>query len=83
LIAGPNSFQKPAYFSFWFSARSSSIDSTRLVEPSRMAFTSRLSCSSSRDTLSGRSELSITPFTKRRYEGISDCASSMMNTRFT
>ena len=49
---------------------SSSIDSTRLVEPSRMAFTSRLSCSSSRETLSGRSALSITPLTKRRYTGI-------------
>ena len=51
---------------FCFLARSSSIDSTRLVLPSRIALTSRLSCSSSRLTLSGRSAESITPLTKRR-----------------
>jgi hypothetical protein len=49
-------------------ARSSSIDSTRLVLPSRIARTSRLSCSSSRLTLSGRSAESMTPLTKRRYD---------------
>jgi hypothetical protein len=48
-----------------------------------MAFTSRLSCSSSRLTFSGRSALSITPLTKRRYTGISASASSMMKTRLT
>ena len=48
-----------------------------------MALTSRLSCSNSRLTFSGRSAESITPLTKRRYTGISASASSMMNTRFT
>ena len=66
----PKSFQNAAYFSFSaassLSARLSSIDSTRLVEPSRIALTSRLSWSSSRETLSGRSLESITPLTKRR-----------------
>ena len=55
----PKSFQNAAYLAFSaassLSASASSIDSTRLVEPSRIAFTSRLSCSSSRETLSGRS----------------------------
>ncbi|MCY1533443.1 hypothetical protein D9M68_687680 [compost metagenome] len=57
--------------------------STRRVLPSRIAFTSRLSCSSSRLTLSGRSAESTTPLTQRRYEGISASASSMMKTRRT
>ena len=48
------------------SASDSSMLSTRLVEPSRMERTSRLSCSSSRLTFSGRSAESTTPLTKRR-----------------
>ncbi|MNL60734.1 hypothetical protein D3C87_1845730 [compost metagenome] len=62
---------------------SSSRDRMRLAEPSRMARTSRLSCRISRDTFSGRSAESITPRTKRRYDGSSWSASSMMKTRFT
>ncbi|CPL04691.1 Uncharacterised protein [Bordetella pertussis] len=62
---------------------SSSSDSTRLAEPSRIARTSRLSCRISRDTFSGKSAESITPRTKRRYDGSNCSASSMMNTRFT
>src|SRR5450830_841345 len=83
----PNSVQKPAYLSFCacasLLANSSSRLSTRLVEPSRIALTSRDSCRISRETFSGRSAESITPLTKRRYTGISCSASSMMNTRLT
>ena len=57
--------------------------STRLVQPSRMALTARLSCSSSRETFSGKSLESTTPLTNRKYTGINACASSMMKTRLT
>ena len=55
----------------------------RVEEAPGIKRTSRLSCSSSRLTLSGRSALSITPLTNLRYTGISASASSMMNTRLT
>ena len=45
--------------------------------------TTRLPCSSSRETFSGRSLESMTPRTNRRYIGMSWPVSSMMNTRRT
>ena len=46
-----------------------------------MLSTTRLPCSSSRETFSGRSAESITPRTNRRYCGISWPESSRMKTR--
>jgi hypothetical protein len=62
----PNSFQNVANFSLLLSARSSTIDSTRLTEPARIASMSFDSCRISRDTFNGRSLESMTPRTKRR-----------------
>ena len=81
LRTAPNSFQKVAYFSGSFSAMSASSRSTFLVALDRMLSTTRLPCSSSRETLSGRSLESMTPRTNRRYCGISWPESSSTKTR--
>ena len=66
----PKSFQNAAYLSRWrlVFAVGQVLQHRQhaLGLPSRIALTSRLSCSSSRLTLSGRSALSMTPLTKRR-----------------
>ena len=62
----PNSLVNVAYLSGSFSARSFSSCSTFLTALERIRSTTRLPCSSSRDTLSGRSEESITPRMNRR-----------------
>ena len=81
LRTAPNSFQNAAYFSGSDSAMSASSRSTFLVALARMLSTTRLPCSSSRETFSGKSAESITPRTNRRYCGISWPESSSTKTR--
>ena len=83
LSTAPNCVQKVAYFSGSSCARSLSSFSTFLTALDRMLSTTRLPCSSSRETFSGRSPESMTPRTNRRYAGISWPVSSMMKTRRT
>ena len=64
-------------------ARFSSMDSTRLVLPSRMAFTSRLSCSSSRLTFERQVGAVDHALHEAQVAGNRASASSMMKTRLT
>jgi hypothetical protein len=79
----PKVFQNSAYSSGLFAARSSSRSSERLTSADLIFSTVRLFCSSSRDTLSGRSAVSTSPRMKRSHGGSSSAALSMMNTRLT
>ena len=79
----PKPFQKSRYTSGWSLASSSSASKLWLITCLRMIFTALESCSTSRETLRGRSSESITPRTKRSQRGTSSSQLSMTNTRLT
>ena len=82
LITGPKASQIFAKLSGCLSASDSSSLITRPVTALRICTSCGLFCSISREMLSGRSSLSITPRMKRKQAG-SSSASSVMNTRRT
>ncbi len=82
LITAPKASQILLKFSGSFSLSCSSSEMTRVATAFLICASCGLFCSISREMLSGRSSLSITPRMKRRWAG-SRSASSVMNTRRT
>ena len=84
LSTGPK-FSKNFWYSSAFSAFLERLDSslmTRVVTARRILASAGVDCSISRETLSGRSSVSTTPWTKRSQFG-NRSASSVMNMRRT
>jgi hypothetical protein len=71
------------YLAFSLLSISSNQDKILLTRIVFILLTTGLACVNSRDTFNGKSSVSTTPFTNRKYSGKSSFASSCMKTRLT
>ena len=83
LRTAPNAAKNSSYFLASFFFMSSRVESTFAVTADFIFWTTASSCSISRETLSGRSLESTTPFTNLSHEGSSISMSSPMKTFLT